>query len=570
MESKQARRRALETRFPDWPRRTVSAHFDVMCAQYAQRPLVLTAQASITYAQLAEQSRLLARGLLDLGIRRREHVALLMSNRPEFVVSVLALARIGAVCVPVNTMWTRDEVAFALADAGVSAVIAESPIGRIDYRAALASICQDSNSAVRRVVLLEAGGPRRVRRGWSGWEQVLTRGEAADPAVLEQREQASQYPDEVAWLLYTSGTTGHPRGAMLSHDMVLRSGYSTALSRAFGDARRILFALPLHHIFALVEGVLAASFVGGCIIPQQQFAPRQALELVARFRAEDFLCVPSMLVALLSEPSLGQHDLRSLQALMCAAAPAPATLWERAIEQLGLREICTGYGMTEASGATMHTEPGDPVETVATRVGRIKPGGVSGLPEFGGANIQYKTIDPYTLEDLPPASEGELCVRGAAISRGYYRRPEENDRRIDPDGWLRTGDLGILHGDGYLELTGRSDELYKVSGENIVPKEIEQVLTRHPAVNQAYVVGLPDPVQHHLGCAFIELRAGERLSRRDITEWCRRSLARFKIPRHVFFVAADEWPTTATGKIQKFRLAERARELLKNSGRGTE
>ncbi|HYW02836.1 MAG TPA: class I adenylate-forming enzyme family protein [Gammaproteobacteria bacterium] len=569
MEPKETRRRAIAERFPEWPRRTVAAHFDAMCRDYADRPLVLMPEDGASYARVRDDSRRLAKALIGAGIRRRDHVAVIMGNRPEFLVCVLALARIGAVCIPVNTMWTRDEIGFALADADVTAVISESRIGRIDYRAVLEAVSDRDDSRLRRVVLLGGPRPERLREGWTAWEALLDQADRIDDADLARREADSQYPDEVVWLLYTSGTTGHPKGVMLSHDMLLRSAYSTTLSRAFNDGRRMLFALPLHHIFALVEGTLAATFVGGCIIPQQHFAPRQALDLIERFRADDFLCVPSMLVALLSEPSLPDHDIESLQAAMCAAAPAPATLWERAIRELGLAEICTGYGMTEAAAATMHTEPGDPVETVATRVGRIKPGGVSGLPEFGGANIQYKTVDPHTLENLPAGEEGELCVRGNTVSRGYYRRPGENGSRIDKDGWLRTGDLGILHADGYLELTGRSDELYKVSGENVVPKEIEQVLTRHPAVNQAYVVGVADPVQHHVGCAFIELRPGETLTRREVLDWCRRSLAKFKIPRHVFFVDADEWPTTSTGKIQKFRLAEQARDNLSRTRTGS-
>jgi fatty-acyl-CoA synthase len=252
---------------------------------------------------------------------------------------------------------------------------------------------------------------------------------------------------------------------------------------------------------------------------------------------------------------------------MCAAAPAPVSVWQRAIDVLKLTEICTGYGGTEVTASTAHTEIGDAVETVVTRVGRIKPGGAGGLPEFGGANVQYKTVDPATGEDLPPGAVGELAVRGNIVTRGYYNKPEETFAAIDKDGWFRTGDLGRLDERGYIELLGRSKEQYKISGENVSPKEVEDVINKHPAVAQAYVVGVKDPATVETGAAFVELRPGHTCTRAEILEHCREHLAKFKVPRHVWFVTAAEWPLTGNGKIQKFRLKEMAEQRLAERGR---
>lgn len=286
--------------------------------------------------------------------------------------------------------------------------------------------------------------------------------------------------------------------------MLLRSAFASCLTRAVEDGRRIYFPLPLYHIFAIELGFLVVTFVGGAIVPHVQFTPHDALELMEKSRANDFLCVPSILLAVLNHPDLKKYDLSSLRATMCAATPAPVPLWQRAVDELGLQELCTGYGMTEVSGASTLTSPGDPVEIMATRVGRIVVSNSSGLPEFGNRNIQYKVVDPFTGADLPPGTEGEWVCRGNMVTRGYYKRPQENADLIDKDGWLRTGDLGIIHPDGLFQITGRSKEIYKISGENVSPKEVEEVISTHPKVNQVYVLGVPDRNMGEVGVAFIE------------------------------------------------------------------
>lgn len=570
-------RKRVETllaEYPVWPRRTIGDHFDRAVERYGNRPYILTEEKQYTYAQVQQEANRVARGLLALGIKPREHVALLMGNYPEFVISVLALNKIGAVCVPINTMLKEKELEFLLRDSDAVALIVNDRLGKTNYIDILSNVLPGFNQEswpqdqpfeefplLRSVVVFSPEG--HDYQGTISWEALLAMGEQVSEAERQNVQREVAYPDETCFIMYTSGTTDLPKGAMLTHDMLLRGTYASCLTRAAQDGRRIYFPLPLYHIFAIEQGFLFVTFVGGAIIPHLQFSPQAALSLIEKHGANDILCVPSILLAILNCPQIKSFDLSSLSAALCAATPAPLPLWKRARDELGLTELCTGYGMTEVAGAGVLTWPGDDIEILATRVGRFMYGGSGGLQEFGGCNIQYKVVDPFTGQDLPPGSEGELVCRGNIVTRGYYKRPEANATLIDKDGWLRTGDLGIIHPDGLIQLTGRSKEMYKTSGENVLPKEVEEYISNHPKVNQVYVVGVPHRIMGEVGAAFIELKPGETSSRKEIIEFCRKGLAKFKVPLHVFFVSAEELPFTATGKVQKFKLVEEAKRRLK-------
>jgi fatty-acyl-CoA synthase len=344
---------------------------------------------------------------------------------------------------------------------------------------------------------------------------------------------------------------------MLSHDALLRSAYGSAWTRGFADGRRILFALPLHHVFAYVEGLLAALFAGGAIIPQTTFDPAATLAAIQEHRADEALFVPTMTIAVLEAARSANFDLSSLQAVMSAAAPAPVRLWQTVSDELGVAEIVTAYGMTETSAATTFTEPDGPLELVAGTVGTPKRGGVAGDPELDGRLVSYKTVDPLTGADLPPGAEGELTARGPILTHGYYDKPAETAAALDDQGWLRSGDLGRITDRGVL-LTGRSKELYKCGGELVSPKEVEECLTARPDVAQAYIAGVPDERMGEVGCAWVIPAGPEPPDAEALIDHCRRNLARFKVPARIVFLAADELPTTATGKVQKYRLIERA------------
>ncbi|ASK63688.1 AMP-dependent synthetase [Virgibacillus phasianinus] len=569
--SVQQRRESLENDFPVWQRKTLGEHFAERCQKYADRPLLVTSSTHYTYEEVWRDSVNAAKAMLALGIRRRDHVALIMDNKPEFVALKIGISLIGAVCIPINTMLQEDELEYMFRQSDVQWLFIHDKIKSNPLQRNVKQIivkdekAEGLQSQIQKVVTIPNGLSTVEQHNdefFIEWNDFIARASSVSDEAFDLRFAQSCYPDEIADIIYTSGTTGMPKGVMLTHDMLLRCSYSTALSRAFEDGRRIFTTLPMYHVFAYVEGFMAASFVGGSIVLCTDSSPREVLKLLEKTHATDYICVPSMLISILKQPNLETYDYSSLFGMMCAAAPAPVPVWKKAVEKLGLTEICTGYGGTEATAATVHTEVGDSIEIVTTRVGRVKPGGSSGEEEYGGKNIQYDVIDPYTKERLTQGSVGEFIVRGNFVTNGYYNKPEENAADIDKDGWFHTGDLGRIDENGYLEFLGRSKDLYKTFGENVAPKEVEEVISLHPAVNQVYVVGVKDALAGEMGGAFIELNQGATCERRDIVRWCGEHLARFKVPRHVWFVHEEDWPLSGTGKVQKFRLRERAEEYL--------
>ncbi|MFF4057876.1 class I adenylate-forming enzyme family protein [Streptomyces sp. NPDC001668] len=557
------RREHLSARFPRWTPRTLDDWLDHCAARYGDRPFVITDERTIGYAETAEWAARLADGLAAFGVRPGDRVGLLMANFLEFAPLKFAVARTGAVAIPFNYLYRQEELAYVLAQSECSVLISMTAFGDLDYQSMLDAVAPgwDTGAApalphLRQVVLLPTEGtePR------DGVPTVASLADFGDRHRGECPAGAAR-PDEIGDLLYTSGTTGSPKGVLVTHDSVLRTAYASALTRAFQDGRRILFSLPCYHMFGYVEGMLAAMTVGGAIVPQTAFDPVAYLAGIQRHRATDILCVPTMTVALLEHPARVDHDLSSLTALLSGAAPAPVWLWKRVRAELGVEEITTGYGMTECGGAMTLTLPDDPLARHAGSVGRPKLAGPAGLPD--GTLATYKAIDPLTGEDLPPGAEGELVSRGPTHMRGFWKKPEETAKALR-DGWVHSGDLGRVRDDGYLEVTGRTKELYKSGGELVMPKEIEDLLTAHPAISQVYLVGVPDERWGDAGCACVVRAPGADLSAADVVALCKRRLARFKVPKHVLFLDAAELPTTPTGKVQKFRLAQYAQKRIED------
>jgi fatty-acyl-CoA synthase len=548
----QSRRQALEARHPVWEERTLAQALDAAAERYPGRPLILTAEREWTYAEVVGWSRRLAAGLVALGVQPGDHVAIVMANYPEFVALKFAIARAGAVAVPINFLLKREELVYVLEQSDASVLVTMDRFRDLDYLAALQEL-GDLPPRLREVVVFSADGAVRAdARSFADLE--VGAGEVARAGD----------PHATADIIYTSGTSGRPKGVTLSHDALLRSAYGSAWTRAFQDGRRILFALPLYHVFSYVEGMLAALFAGGAIIPQTVFDPVATLRAVEQFRADEALFVPTMTIAVLEAARAGAYDVSSLQTVMSAAAPAPVRLWQALRDELGVREILTAYGMTETAAATTFTQPDGPLELVASTVGTPKRGGVAGDPADDGLLVDYKTVHPLTGEDLPAGEEGELAARGLIVTRGYYNKRAETAEVLDGQGWLRSGDLGRIDPDGNVLLTGRSKELYKCGAELVAPKEVEDCLSSHPAVAQAYVVGVRDERMGEVGCAWVvaEPSAAELPDAEELIAWCRARLARFKVPAHVMYLQAGELPTTATGKVQKFRLIERAQEAV--------
>jgi fatty-acyl-CoA synthase len=538
-----ARRDELRRRFPVWRPRTLSDWLDDCAERYGERPMVLTDDRELSYADVATQSRRLADGLAALGVQSGDRVAMIMANYPEFVAIKFAIARAGAIAVPLNYLYRGDELRFALADARCRVVITMTGFADLDYQATL-EIMPDPPM----VVVLDTDG--RARPGALTVEGLAALGDQNRGASDDRRID----PGEPGDMLYTSGTTGSPKGVLVSHDAVLRTAFASALTRAYEDGRRILFSLPCYHMFGYVEGLLSVGFVGGAIIPQASFNAEGYFAGIQRHRATDILCVPTMAVAMLEHPARGDYDLSSLTAILCGSAPAPIWLWKRIAADFGVSEIVTGYGMTECGGAMTLTRPEDPLELSSDTVGRPKMAGPAGIPGTD-ALVQYRAVHPETGAALPPGQEGELVSRGPTTMLGYWNRPDDTAIALHHE-WLHSGDLGVLRDDGYLQVTGRSKELYKSGGELVMPKEIEDLLAAHDAISQVFAVGLPDDRWGETGCVVVVPAPGATLTEADVLAICRAKLARFKVPKRVIFYCADDLPTTPTGKVQKFRLVQ--------------
>ncbi|WP_167109319.1 class I adenylate-forming enzyme family protein [Mycobacterium sp. DL592] len=534
---------------------TLADWLDACARRFADRPFVITEDVTLTYRQVADESARLASGLAGLGVEPGDRVGMVMANRAEFVTVKFAIARLGAIAVPFNYLYREDELRHVLADSACRILVTMSRFGHLDYTSMLDSIIAgwDRPGFIDRPV--SADDPLPSLRS-----VIMTDGVDERPHVtcldgLRGSRHVSRpiAPSSPADMLYTSGSTGFPKGVVTSHDAVLRNAYASALTRAYEDGRRILFSLPSYHMFAYIEGLLSAMFAGGAVVLLSAFSPEGYFSGIAEHGATDILCVPTMALAMVESPARRDFDLGSLRAALCGSAPAPIRLWQQIRDELGVSEIVTGYGMTECGGAMTLTLPEDPLTRCADTVGRPKLAGAAGVGETDSL-VRYETADPLTGARLPPGEPGELISQGPTTMLGYWNRPADTAAALR-DGWLHSGDIGCVGSDGYLRITGRSKELYKSGGELVMPKEIEDLLGSFEDISQVFVIGLADDHWGEIGCAVVVPAPGAVLTADEVIARCRAGLARFKVPKRVVFCAADELPATATGKVQKFRLA---------------
>lgn len=563
MESPSTRRSKLLARFPSWPALTISGLFDLIANEFPERAVVLTRDREITYLDAQAMSRKWASGLIGLGMKPGQHVAIVMANYPEFPIMKLAVARAGCVSVPMNYLLQYDEMRYVVEQSKSKVLIGMSQFRDRDYTGDFARLREDIPQLEHIFVLPQSDGQT------FDFPAVADIGRFATPqtdAELLQRE-ATATASSVSDIVYTSGTTGRPKGAILTHDMVLRAAFSSALTRSFEDGRRILFALPMYHVFGYVECWVAALFVGGAIIPQAIFDPDKMLDLAERLGATDMICVPVMTHALIEQARQRGFNSDTLLSVFNSGGVNVASVWADIRDALGAKEIHTAYGMTETTASAMCTWTEDTAECLLETNGRYKLAGPAGDDAIGGRVAVYRVADPETGLELPFGCDGELQVRGPVVAREYFCKPEETQAAFTADGWFRSGDIGQLSEGGYIKLTGRLKESYRCGGEMVMPREIEDLLSSYPGIAQIFAVGIPDPKMGEVGCLCIVAEDGAAPSADDVIAHCAGRLARFKVPKYVVMLEQEDIPLTATGRPQKFRLAKLAIELLEQSGR---
>lgn len=548
-------RTAMNDRHGSWSEQTLPAYLDWATDDFGARPLVLTNDATLSYDDVAALSRRLAAGLRDRGVKAGERVGILMANDAITVPLLFAVWRLGAVAVPINTLYRVEELVFALKEADCAFLVTMRAFGSKNFEDILDEAVPGWKDGSCAHLPTLGGGIVFDRDAPSAFMEALAHESEGDDALAGDAH-------DTAVIMFTSGTTGSPKGVQITHDNLLRAAYAGAYHQAFEDGRRAIFSLPLYHGFGLVVGLLSGMVVGGSIVPLLKFDPHAILTGIGRHRATYLMGVPTMTIALMEQASQGDYDFSSLNAVHSAAAPTPAWVWKRIQETFGCNEIITSYGQTEVTATVICTSPGDPIDIVSETQGCIVEAGIAGMPDQDGRIAEFKTIDPETGQDLPWGSPGELCCRSPMNSKGYFRRPDENEKLFLPGGWIRMGDLGQFRPDGNLFLTGRSKELYKSKGELVSPKELEQLLTRLDGISQAFFIGMPDDRFGECGCAWIVRSEGSTISAEEITEYMRARVAAYKLPRDVWFIEDPDLPKTGTGKVQKAKLKDMALQLI--------
>ena len=561
-----ARREALDVRYTPWVSRTLSQHLGDAADRYGDRPFVITDSHTYTYANMRRWSIEIAGGLLELGIQPGEHIAVVMANYPEFVALKFAISMVGAVSVPVNFLLRERELGYVVQQSDSVALITMDRFRNLDYIAALDSLMPgweecgggDAFPLLRNVIVFSDDEPARE------WRTLDDLSAMRGPESLERLGaiEATADPMSPSDILYTSGTTGNPKGVILTHDMVVRSAYASAFGRGLFPGFRTVYSLPMYHVFGYIECMLAVSFVGGAVIPRLLFDPVDILSAVRRHGVHEIACVPTMTLALLDEARARTYDLSTIVMMYSSGGPAPVTIFDEMIEVFAPEEMVHGYGQTETTAAMTSALSSDSDDFMRRSNGRFRQAGAAGDPSLAGVLAVYKTIDIVTGEDVPAGERGELVVRGPSVTAGYYNKPDETIAAFDANGWLRTGDIGIIDEDGCVHLVGRLKETFRCGGEMVMPREIELVLAEHPGVVQAHVVGVPHPRMGEVGCAVIVADPGRWPSEADLIALCTERLARFKVPSSVLFFAAEELPMTVTGRVQKFRLSEMASQRL--------
>jgi fatty-acyl-CoA synthase len=512
---------------------TIPDNLDATVSRFPDREALVDVQRGIrwTYAEFAAQVDLLARALLATGLTKGDRIGIWAPNCAEWTVVQLATARLGAILVNINPSYRSHELRYVLNQAGIRMVVAAESFKTSDYAAMLQEVRPDC-PALEQVFVI----------GTASWAELLAGADGATSAQVAQ-VQSGLAPHEPINIQYTSGTTGFPKGATLSHHNILNNGYLVGEICGYTEVDRICIPVPFYHCFGMVMGNLAATSHGACmVIPAAGFDPAATLRAVQEERCTSLYGVPTMFIAEWALPDFTAYDLSSVRTGIMAGSPCPAEMMKKLIAS-GIEEMTICYGMTETSPVSTQTRRDDSLERKVGTVGRVCP------------HLEIKIADPVTRDTLPRGAPGEFCTKGYAVMLGYWEQPDKTAEAV-VDGWMRTGDIGVMDEDGYVQITGRIKDMVIRGGENIYPREIEEFLYTHPDILDAQVIGVPDPRYGEELCAWVRMREGaEPITPESLRDFASGKLAHYKIPRYVRIV--EEFPMTVTGKVRKVEMREK-------------
>ncbi|MEA2002963.1 MAG: AMP-binding protein [Actinomycetota bacterium] len=485
----------------------------------------------LTYADFAGEVDRVARGLMAVGVVPGDRIGIWSPNTAEWVLVQYATARIGAILVNINPAYRTSELEYALSQSGCRFLVSAPEFLTSDYRKMVAEVAPKVPS-LERTLYLDS----------SDWNDLLVGAEQVSPAALEE-VAANLDPDDPINIQYTSGTTGFPKGATLSHVNILNNGFFTGEMCRYTPEDRVCIPVPFYHCFGMVLGNIACTTHGATIVvPGARFVPEEVIETVSAEHCTSLYGVPTMFIAALEHPGVDQYDLSTLRTGIMAGSPCPVEVMKRVISDFNMTEVTIAYGMTETSPVSTQTAPDDDIERRVATVGRIHP------------HVEVKIVDPETGTTVERNESGELCTRGYSVMIGYWNDAERTAEAIDTDGWMHTGDLATMDDAGYVNIVGRIKDMIIRGGENVYPREIEEFLYTHPDVVDAQVIGVPDIKFGEEIMAWIVRREESELTTEELTDFCRGQIAHFKVPRYMRFV--DEFPMTVTGKVQKFKMRE--------------
>ncbi|HEY3951906.1 MAG TPA: AMP-binding protein [Streptosporangiaceae bacterium] len=526
---------------------TIGANLDAAVAAFGSRDALVDVPSGRrwTYTELNAAVDALAGGLIGAGIGARDRVGIWAPNVPEWVLLQYATAKIGAILVNINPAYRSHELGYALRQSGVTMLVSAERFKTSDYRAMVDEV-RGEIGTLSQVIYIGSPEWDALAAGPAGSDGSV--GAAGLREMLAQRAAGLSFDDPIN-IQYTSGTTGFPKGATLSHHNILNNAFFVGELCRYTEQDRVCIPVPFYHCFGMVMGNLGSTTHGACmVIPAPGFDPAATLQAVQDERCTSLYGVPTMFIAELGLPGFASYDLSSLRTGIMAGSPCPVEVMKRVVSEMHMTEVTICYGMTETSPVSTQTVAEDDMERRVSTVGRVHP------------YTEIKIVDPETGVVAPRGATGELCTRGYSVMLGYWDQPDKTAEAIDAARWMHTGDLATMDDAGYVNIVGRSKDMIIRGGENVYPREVEEFLYTHPAVEDVQVIGVPDARYGEELCAWVRLRAGQQLTEDDLRAYCTGKIAHFKVPRYFRFT--DEFPMTVTGKIQKFKMREVSTEEL--------